>query len=198
MRFVDVGDNANRRLDVFGKFGNLSKPAHTDFDDGGFVIRVEFKQRQRYADFVVEVRRSLEHVTQLRQRGGGQVFGRGLAVGTGDSDNRDVEAVSPTARDLSVSSQRVVNFDDNAVNVLREIFADEYGGGTFLERVGGKVFAVEAFTFERDEQHTRGDFAAVGGDAVENNFSVGIRVRARHANDFRQSQFMHWKYLRFR
>ena len=42
---------------------NLPKPAHTDFNDGGFMILVERKQSHRHADFVIKIARSLLHVS---------------------------------------------------------------------------------------------------------------------------------------
>ena len=133
MSLADVRDDSNRRANDLRQAFNLTEPAHSDFDDRRAIFFAEPEQSHRDADFVVEVARSLLDVAQPVQCGGSQIFCGGLAVGAGDRDHGDVEAIAPRARDFSVSRQRVVDLQDNAVDFFVEAFADENGRRAFFE-----------------------------------------------------------------
>ena len=91
MRFSYIRHHADRRQGDRGQFGNLAAPPHPHLDDHRLMRDIQSQQRLRQSDFIVEVRFCLQHIQRSRQYGGNHVLGRGLAVGSGHRNQRDLE-----------------------------------------------------------------------------------------------------------
>ena len=123
-------------------------------------------QRQGHADGVVQVALRVVQRVFLRQYGGHQFLGRGLAVGAGDADDGRAQRAAMVACQLLQGLQAVVHQEVAWVafgQVLRVV--DDGAGAAVLQGLGGKGVAVERLAPEGDEQGACGATAAVGGDA---------------------------------
>src|SRR5204863_3135685 len=77
---------------------------------------------------------------------------RRLAIAARDDGDRNVEPAAPEGRERGERLQRIVDGDQVAGKRSRPAPFDQRGDGACLYRTCDEVVAIEAFTFQRDEQ----------------------------------------------
>ena len=100
---------------------------------------------------IVEVRFGGHHVVFLRQHGRDKFLGRGLAVGAGDAQDRDVELTPVEGGQFLEHLQRVFHHDAFAAPPGSPFQQEPVHDGIFgsgLEGVDGKIIAVERFALQ--------------------------------------------------
>ena len=197
VRLADIRDDADGRRRHRRHGLNLMEAAHADFDDGRRMRVIEAEQRQRQADFIVEIRLRLEHGTACGQHRRRQVFRRRLAVRARDGNDGDIEFFAPRMRELLIGMERIGNSEnvrarDGAVFLGRALAAHEHALCAFFHGFGRKIFAIEALALQRDEEHAFADFARIGDDVCERtDFRLGMSG-FRLCGDEEVSNFKCW------
>ena len=154
-RIVGLND-LHQRLDV-------ARVRRAHLHDCYVVCRVQAQQCLGHADVVVEVALGVEHVVFLQKHRSREFLCGGLAVGSGDADDRRAERTSVIACELLQSVQTVVDENEASValnDVLR--FIDNSISAALLKRSSSKLVAVERSAFQGEEQRTDGAVATVG------------------------------------
>jgi hypothetical protein len=149
MRRAGVADHTHRRAGDVGQMRDFAAMVHAHLDHRCPVRRAQVEQRQWHAYVIVAVASRGEHRAQARrQRGGQQFLDGGLAAGSGDGDQRQIEAPAPGGGEPTERGQRVGDLQARQ----RRVGAAHHGaGGTGGGHGGQVVVAVEARAFERHE-----------------------------------------------
>ena len=165
-----VVDERDRRRGDGGEGGGFARVIDPQLDHRCAVVRAQFQQRQRQADVVVEVALGRERVRlaeMLAQDRRDHLLDRGLAVGAGDGNERNVEMPTPIRREPPERKTRV--FDDEKRNVpLRNIgFLDDRCDGSPFPCRPDESAPVESLAAQSDEQCAPLERAAVGRHGIE-------------------------------
>ena len=151
-------------------------------DDGDFRARGDGQQRERHADVVVEIALRGRDTVFLRQHGGDEVLGGGLAVGAGQAEHRQFSAthVRPVPDGEIAQRGERIGYADEAVDQRAGVadlgvIVDDRPGSTGLQRLEGVVVAVEILSPQGEEDLSAADGPAVGGDPIAAGAVFGVQ-----------------------
>ncbi len=184
MRGPGVVDQCRSRFGQPRQVGDLAQVVHTHFDHGEAMLGAKLQQCQRHADVVIKVAGCGKHAAfagGLAQDRGKHLLDRGLAVASGNRDQRHCKACAPVGRKLAQRNTRISHHQQPGAgsgvpgNVAHHC-CDRAGG----ECLRGERLAVETFATNADEQIAGTNVAAICGHAHE------FRVAADSAGAERQ------------
>jgi hypothetical protein len=163
----DVGDDADVGLDDRGQLGDLTASAHGKLADEHLGGRLELEHGQRHADLVVVVAARRHDPRERREKGGEDVFGRGLADAAGDRHDPGGGTAPYGGGQAAQRALTVVDYDARRAGAHRGRgpLRDHCGDGAGGQRGAGEVAAVEARAAQRYEQVAGRGRPVVDGDA---------------------------------
>ena len=172
-----VGDQAVVRLADFHELGDVVGMVGTHLDHGHLRVGGDGQQRERHADIIVEIALRGRDAVFLRQHGGDEVLGGGLAVRARQAEHGQfavphVRAV-PDGQ-LLQGLERVRNADQTRFasplivipGLTRNlcILVHHRPGGAGFQRLERVVVPVEILSPEGEEDLSAADRPAVGRD----------------------------------
>ena len=177
MRGLYVGDDRRAGPGERREGAQLTGVVEAHLHRRGAVLRAQAEQSKRHADVVVEVALRLEHGAQRGERGGQQLLGRRLAVGSGDRGHRKLEPHAMGGRESLQREQGVGHHeevrDPPAAPRSPPRSGDHRTRSAASEDVLNEVVAVESLSGQRDEERPRHVGARIGHDAA----SPGLAYR---------------------
>ena len=174
-----VGDDGHVRVRPLREPRDLAQVVHAAFDGGVAVLLAEPQERERNADFVVEVALGLEGRSHRGEHLRDQLLGAGLSGRAGDADQFEIwQPAPPAGGQASERAPRVRRREDRdalrpGARLGQRIRRDQDAGSATLHRLGDEVAAVEVVPAQGDEQATRHRLARVGERALEGTSGRG-------------------------
>ena len=149
---ADIGPNAHRRPHHPLQPLHLAGLRNAAFDDRDIGARVETEQRLGDADLRVVAERRARHSERVGERTDQHLFGGGLAVATGDRDDRAGKSAPCDGRECLNGRGGVCDDHEDVVGTVhsRELAA-ERDGSARVERGADKGVAV-SLRLERDKE----------------------------------------------
>ena len=182
-----IRDDSNRWLRQLGQRGNFSGMAHAQLNHSVPMLWRQTQERERQADFVIEVTQRTEHgirtdrdAKEMRH----EFFGRGLTVGPGDSHDGQTVALAPGLPQGAQRKPRIItNNQRPAIQRRRRqhrvpCFNDR-SDSTGLTHFGQKFMRIELLATQSDEQIPHLQCARICRDALHHNASRCTRQCSR-------------------
>ena len=106
---ADVGDQSACRLNIVNQSFDVAGMRSTHLHHSDLVVGGEPQQCLGHTDVVVVVGLGVHHAVFLSEHSRDEFFGRGLAVGAGDADNRNGELAAVLACQFLVRGETIVD-----------------------------------------------------------------------------------------
>ena len=179
-----VGDETDGGQSDAGKFGHIARMIGAHLNHRMPMALLQFEQRQRHADVIVEITARSQCRTTLRENGGEHFFGAGLAVAAGDADQRRSEPMAPLPCGTLQRNQGVLHLHDR----------EPRGSCALSKRSGStgscsniqKLVAIETRTAQGDKQLAGGNAPRIGRHGSELPI-LAVQLAAAVAREFTQA-----------
>ena len=178
MRSADVGDQATIRAGDSAEVAYLAGVVRAHFDDGHLVRLREAKQREGYADVVVEVALRAERAEASGEDSGHELLCRRLAVRAGDANDGCVECFAMQSGEALQGLEDTVDAKESRIVRQRRIINDGVSAAV-AERLQGKGITVEGVAFECEKEAAGRHASAVGRDGWVTQ-KEGVKVLRGH------------------
>ena len=153
MRAQSVIDQSNIRTGNSGQQRQFAKMVHTHFNDGIAMFFVQFQQRQRQANMIVEIASSRQHsfiTKSMTQYAGQHLFNRRFAGRAGNAKDKRIHIFTPRLRQFLQSRKRIVNLQCTFQS--RTIFARNHNRRCpCCQNIFNKVMRVKALSGKREK-----------------------------------------------
>ena len=166
-----VGDQSAGGLGSLGERLDVARVARTHLHHGNLMLGSQTQQRLGHAHVVVVVALGGHHAKLLRQHGTHKLLGSGLAIGASDAHHGDGKLATMLARQVFERLQRVRD-EDHALALQRtggkgavdRLVVDHGKGAAFLQRLQGKLVAVERLALQGNENAALRAVTTVGSN----------------------------------
>src|SRR5690606_10895822 len=156
--------------------------------DGNLVVRFDAEHGKRYTDMVVEIALRRINLQTAREYRVEQFFGRRLAVGAGECQNRNIQAIPMKPGQLLQRFQRVWN--DQITFALRELGLIYHSIACPLrERVCGKLVCVKTVAPQGKEYGPGHDLARVGRNTCRFQ-EFAVELGNTHCTQLRSANYL--------
>ena len=143
----------------------------THFDHSELMLRLQLKQGQWHAQFVVQVATGGQHRAAFTQHGGKHLLDRGFAARTGNPHHRAIKGVARQCAKLSEGITAVMH-QQLRQRVVHQI-TDHGGSRTVFTGLCQVVVTIHLITGQGDKQAAWLYLAGVNADAIERRISAG-------------------------
>jgi hypothetical protein len=163
VRAGHVGHHADVGLADVGQVGDLAARPHGHFQNPKILLLGRFQHGHGQADVRVVVALGAQDRARHRKRGGDQLLGRGLAVGSRDADHAALEAqthrMGQSAQRARTSPTAITGTPSHPAGMPAR-GTDHHGGGAGLGRGGAKIETIHALA---GQARRRAALASPGG-----------------------------------
>ena len=172
--------------------GGFARVVHAQLNGGNAVALAQTEQRERQADVVVEIAgggKGVFGAPVLAQYRGDHFLHRGLAVRTGDGNERNVKAAAPVRGQAAKAAPGVSHHDARQAGLhglIARLLVDHRRDGTSRLGRTEEMVAVEIVAAQGDEQRAGGYRARVGRDRAETHVGAAA-ARAQGRGGFVQA-----------
>ena len=186
------GDHTDRGRGHGAQGGDLALLVGANLDHNGLVIGRQLEEGQRQPPLVVEGAFRLQHSPAGPEHRGDHLLRRRLAVGAGDRDHRDGEALTVVRGDVTEGSRRILHEDERHASRDRigDVVHETRGPAT--RRFRHEVVAVEPMALDGEECLADTERTGIDGDATDGHREVPDDERAlSRANDVLDGEGRH-------
>ena len=145
MRLAYIGNQSIGRTGYVDQGLDFSGVIRTHFNHGNFHIGSNGKQRQRYANVIIQITASIFNLVFLSQHGGNQFLGGCFSIRSRNSYDGNVQLLAVIPSQILQKQQRVVNHD-TFVRHNRRI-GNNSTHGTLFECFQRILVTIKIFTF---------------------------------------------------
>ena len=186
---ADIGNDGDIRLCLHSHAGNFLEIRHAHFHNCRLCVFLQTEQRQRHADFIVQIALCIDGIELLREHCCRHFLGCRLADRTGDADNRDVKQAAIAACQCQQRAARIIHADHRNRKV--DIALGHDCRCLCFNCLFQKIVPVEAFTAQRDEQASRRNRPRISRNACDACIAVSDDRTAHECGSLRHRNCLH-------